>query len=486
MSIEVFGLIILACAGLAFLKGADWAFGVLCLATSFQSAAAVSVPALGGANIQPGHFILPVFLAAVFLRGQGFAYSLNAMALGSRPGFWYVAAGVWAVMTALIMPRLFAGAVEVFPVDNDNSSVAYQRRALFPTSNNITQSVYFIGHIMAYCAVVGFARRADTMIRGAVAVLVLAAVTVFFAYLDVLLYYAGLGHLLDFLRTSSYTLLTNATLGGLKRVVGTFTEASAYAAFAIGLFAFTLRLWRYGVWPRETGLLALALFVSLILSTSTTAYASLAIFLVAIYARDLAGMERAAGRQNVRAVFLSFVPFGAFAIAVVIALRPELLDPVAAIFDDTITNKLASDSGKERGSWNMSGLQNVVETYGLGVGLGSVRVSSLLVAFPASIGLIGSVLFAMFLARLFFPKFATWPEARRDPIYAISAAARSACFAMFIAATLSAGVANMPLIFFLYAGLATPAYFWNRRAVRQFDLDQAHEDGQFELGRRGA
>src|SRR5262249_52444280 len=108
-------------------------------------------------------------------------------------------------------------------------------------------------------------------------------------------------------------------------------------------------------------------------------------------------------------------------------------------------------SGMERASMNTQALTNVFDTYGLGVGVGSTRTSSFLLVVPASIGILGSLIYGAFMVCLFKPHpagvdwFAT----------STRAACQSACMSFLIAGSLAAGSVDLGLPFFIFAGLAS-------------------------------
>jgi hypothetical protein len=73
---------------------------------------------------------------------------------------------------------------------------------------------------------------------------------------------------------------------------------------------------------------------------------------------------------------------------------------VQDLVNKTVFDKLASSSGTERSSMNTQALINVFDTYGLGVGVGSTRTSSFLLVVPASVGVLGSLIYGAFMVCL--------------------------------------------------------------------------------------
>jgi hypothetical protein len=97
-------------------------------------------------------------------------------------------------------------------------------------------------------------------------------------------------------------------------------------------------------------------------------------------------------------------------------------------------SKGESGSFINRTAADLYSLQLLLQTYGLGVGLGSNRASSLLATLLSNVGIAGTVVFLMFYFRLFagLPEQYTW--------------FRWAAFALFLNAVLSISDATMPLL----------------------------------------
>jgi hypothetical protein len=115
----------------------------------------------------------------------------------------------------------------------------------------------------------------------------------------------------------------------------------------------------------------------------------------------------------------------------------------------------------ERMSWNLQGLANLVDTFGLGVGLGSARVSSFIVTLLANLGLPGTLLYGLFVWGVFQAPAGDSPpdgdEAR------LRHAFRHAFAAALCAAAVSATVFDRGPAFYLYAAAA--GVVWRRSGV---------------------
>jgi hypothetical protein len=247
-------------------------------------------------------------------------------------------------------------------------------------------------------------------------------------------------------------MLNDTEVGGLKRIVGSFSEAAAFAYATLGLLAFTGRLWLSGVYPRITFTLSFLSLCALFFATSTTGYAGLSIIVVIGYFASL--KQAVTGRINAQTLcFIFAVPVVTTVLVLVLALNDAQWLYVRDMLDTLIFNKLSSDSGVERTGWNRQALVNFVETFGLGAGIGSLRASSFLVAVLASIGIIGAITYGAFLVCVLLG----WKPYRRDDdlfVEAAQAGARSACLAYFVAASVAGSFVDLGLVFFAFAALA--------------------------------
>ena len=102
-----------------------------------------------------------------------------------------------------------------------------------------------------------------------------------------------------------------------------------------------------------------------------------------------------AGRLSSVEFLLVVLLTGLVFVGMAIGLADEnAFDPVLELIDSTVINKMGTDSGRERTYWNVKSLQSLVDTGGLGVGLGSSRASSWPVAVVSQLGLGGALLMA--------------------------------------------------------------------------------------------
>lgn len=452
MNIEGIGLLAIALGIGGLLAGPNFAVYTFVLSTLLAAAAAVTLPSLGAANIQPAHLLLGFLVIVLFFRREFLSRALAGLVF-PKPGFWLLIAVAYGVASAFLLPRLFAGLTYVYAIARTHLGPGIILVPLVPVSGNITQSIYLVGDLLCFLAFCSYASSGDKISTIARAGLLCAALNLTFAAVDMATYAANMGYVLDVIRNAKYSMLNEATVSGVKRIVGSFTEASGYAYMTLGLFAFTLRLWLGGYCRPWAGLLCWLSLITLLLSTSTTAYAGLFVFVIITYSvnfwRALMG--------PVPTPVMSFVGIGPLLVACA-ALGVVLHGPtwtiVQQILDTTVFNKVGTASGIERGRWNEQAMVNFLDTFGFGAGLGSTRASNFVLAVLSNIGIFGALAYGAFLLRVLRKASQGGGEPFGD---AVQDAARSACLAFFIAALVSGGMVDLGLSFFMFAGVACAA-----------------------------
>lgn len=422
-------------------------FMVCCL---LGAAAVVSVPALGGAPITPGVFALPLLLLWA-LRAHGLP-ALRAGLQAQQPGRWLLLLTAWGAASAAVLPRLLAGATDVFTTNrSDALSLGVLRMGLQPVSTNLTQAAYLIAGLATFVAVRALLSAPGGMQRFGAAVRLLAWANLAAVVLNLAETYLHLPSLLDLVRNAGYATMVGGDIGGLQRISGTFPEASAWAFFTMPLFAFAASLWADRCQPRSTGLLAGLTLAALLFSTSSTAYSALALYLGGLAVLALLRLVSTAGHYRIGP--LAPVLWGAAVVScLVLLLLPEAGSVIATYFDQTMLRKLQSASGVERSSWNLQAWHNFVDSGGLGIGLGSGRASSFPMVLLSNLGVLGVLLFGLFVAALHRSR-----RAAPAPEQAIRRAALRAVWAALITASVSGSIFDLGLMFYtLAAGAAGP------------------------------
>jgi hypothetical protein len=445
MSVEPIGILTILLGLLCLPLGYRATFVALLCTALFGAAAAILV---GGANIQPAHLFLSFALVAVLSRRNEAAAAMKAIRFG-QPGFWLLCLVIFAVGSALVMPRLLAGSTQIVPLGASEYADTGSTVPLGPVSSNFSQSVYMAADLACFVitAAIGTTQIGHRAVVAAI--LGYCAGNILLAMLDIGTYAAGMQGILDFMRNAQYTMHSDDQVNGAKRIVGSFPEASAFARATLGAFAFTGTLWLSGRSPMVTGPMALASLALVLLSTSSTGFAGAPLVALMLYA----GLVRRTGFQPNR-------PFSSAAvlctpIILIVVILGVLLDERASAtvhgyIDTLILSKSSSTSAIERNSWNTAALSNFLDSFGFGVGLGTIRTSSFPIALLANVGIPGTALYALFAASALFGR----PNGRSSYEADAGLAARNACLALIIGDTLAAPTVEQGLLFYALAALA--------------------------------
>src|SRR6266404_3303434 len=402
MTIQAVGIIVLAIGLFGFFFDASFIVYAFFCATLLGSAAAFVLNSLGGTNISPAHLLLG-FLALRLLGDRRVFQKIVEGILPGRTGFWLLLTVVYSAISAFFLPRLFAGqtfVIAVRAVDSFNFP-------LEPTMANLTQSIYLIADFICFILIYGYAKDTTGRLIVGNAAVCCVILNLIFAGLDLATYATGTTELLSFIRNANYALLAETELAGSKRIVGSFVEASAFGAATLGYFAFATKLWLLGV--RR-------------LPTSQMTF------------------------------FLVGAPIVFSILGCAIALNEESSAYVYNLLDTTVFSKLSSSSGEERSSWNFQAWQDFIDTFGFGAGNGSMRTSSFPLAVIANLGVVGATLFALFFAGIFFGGNNTGAYDSLEGAY--RQAAKSACIAWLITATISGSLTDLGMPFFAFAAIA--------------------------------
>jgi hypothetical protein len=443
MTVELIGIITLFAGVVSIFCPSAFIVAAFLCSTLLGSAAAFTLPALGGTSIQPAHVLLG-FLA-VKLIGNGDSRRLITPLTMGRPGFWLMLAVVWSTISAYFLPRLFAGQTFVFPTRTTGYTLPLE-----PGTSNLTQSIYLLGDFACFVLLYSYAMTRNGRRVVESTALLCVALNLVFAALDLITYHTGTTELLSFIRNANYGLLNDVEFAGSKRIVGSFVEASSFGAMTVGYFAYSLKLWLEGVRPRLTLILATLSFGSLLFSTSSTALLGLGGFLVIAYLHTIFNVARRPYKAQTW-WFIAGTPIAAPLVMVAIAINESTSIYVGGLLNDLVFNKLSSDSGTERTAWNAQGLQNFIDTFGFGVGNGSMRASSFPISLLASLGIIGALTFGLFLLTM----FRSGLRGDDNPVRNVyRKAAKYACLAWLVAATASGALVDLGLPFFAFAALA--------------------------------
>ena len=427
------------------------------------AAAAFNLPAVGNASFGIKELAVIVVLGLVLFRPRGLDNLMGTLRPG-QPGGIALVLFVYCVLSALWVPSVFSGVTEVFTISRSANANGIRSIPLGPTSGNLTQLIALTLSLAAFLAMATHSRTSPEPGRIERAMVVATVVNVALGLFDIGSAAVGAAFLMDPLRTANYSILSEAEVMGFKRMIGGFPEASSFGSFSMGLLGFWLH--RFLAAPKS-GLAATMLVIALfcvVRSTSSAAYVALVAF-AAIYClyHVVMRMRSVLSRQIVNTAILGILLLWHAMIMVYAAY--ELVEPVSAFLNALVFEKLGTDSGVERMSWNAQALRNLTDTWLIGAGLGSARASNWLLSSLGSVGVPGTALFIAFLVAMFRMRV----QGQGTEAGMTVAALKWGCAATIITELLIASTPNIGVFFFAIAGLATGL----ARSTQQVDLPWA-------------
>lgn len=457
MQLTIIGAVQVLFGLVLFLAGSVEAmFALLLITTLFAGSAAIVLPALGsGSSIPPLYFALLFMVMRLLVPGSG---QMRATAQALEANAWLLVFVAYGVVMAFAGPRLFAGQFAFAPLRADaaarfTSHLSYllATRPLAPSPQNLTSAVYLVGTLVT-ATVAHVACRApagrSTLVRTVAWVGIMHSLL---GLLSVIGRGTAIDTVLGFFRNGAYAQLTQ-DIDGLSRMTGISPEPSAYAAFGAIWFVFLAECWLRRVSPLLTGTAALCLGAALVACTSATAYVALAAWLGLLLLRSL---FVPGALPADRSLWLAVMGLGGVVAGSVLLLwQPQLATRLALFLHHVLFDKMASDSGIQRRFWALQGYQAFVGTYGLGVGPGSFRSSSLVTAVMGCVGVVGAfALLAQFLIAFKPLRWSTYVP-MPDPDLAVAGACAWAMLMAVIVAAITAPNCDPGSDFALLSGAA--------------------------------
>lgn len=242
-------------------------------------------------------------------------------------------------------------------------------------------------------------------------------------------------------------MLTEVEQAGFWRITGGFSEASTFAATSLTCLAFSYAYWRAAK-SRFAFALMIVLLLLTLLSTSSTAYAGLAILCLA----PLISLAKAFLQNRFRQDDLILMAIGSASLVIVgvISLYNErVFDPITELVQTTIFDKPLSASGKERAYWNQKSLQSFSDTSGLGIGMGSSRSSSWIISVISQLGAVGTAAMLTLIAVVLRGMRGITPVPEMAEHFALVEGARAAALALVVAGSISGSSADPGVLFFM-------------------------------------
>ncbi len=448
MSPEPIGFLTLIVGIVCVMLGQGAVLIGLCVFALLGAAAALFV---GSANIQPGHLFMCFVAISTLAHRQTAAASLKALR-PPEPGFWLLCLLTYGVVAAAFVPRIWSGITFIVPLGTTQFDETGSTVPLVPVSSNFNQSVYLASGLICFLCVSAIASSVRGFRQVLMAVFAYGVGNCVLAAVDLATYLTGTQSALGIIRNAQYALHTDSAISGFKRIVGSFTEASSFARTTLGMIAVSGTLYLCRRHTALTGSLTAASIVFALLSTSSTGLGGFPIVMVLLMVTALGRSGVRPSAHNASAVLLA-VPVFAVVLAGLLVSDQALFTVIREYVELVVINKGSSNSGLERSGWNESGLRNFAETAGFGVGLGTVRTSSLAVALLAQVGVIGTLFYITFCATSFLLPRGEPRSYHRD----VRVAARNGCLGLIVGDLVASPTIDQGLFFYLLAALSASA-----------------------------
>jgi hypothetical protein len=403
------GLLLIPIGLIAIIASWRWVFLIL---PSFAVLSGAAVVGLGSFGLQPGYFL------ALLIIGRTLMEMLVLKQPFRRPGLIAIIplgilllAAVVALWVALIF---FQGKIVVIggtdAYDLDNAAPYVFRR------ENMTQLAYLLIHIgLVYCLIHQAARLGpDEFLRlvdrAIITTIILATLICFWHLIS---YYNGLYYPNGFFFSNPgyFSAHDQGLLDGL-RVNGPFSEPSGLAYNYSG---FLLYSWKR-LWVRKTVLSVVLIFgciVAIFLSRSTTGFMVIGIFaMVVSYDVLRSWVGRPIRRFRVTKAGVHLSAWALIGICLGAWYLIENSSFVNELLTSLVLEKDKTSSFEQRNAVNVMAVDILVETGGLGIGLGSHKPNSAVLTLLSNTGFLGTAAFLAFISMVLWPR----PIRRTDPV----------------------------------------------------------------------
>jgi hypothetical protein len=377
----IIGVVFIAAAAVLFFQKDDKLLALVIFSAIFGASTIVS---LNKAGIEPFNAVAPIFVVQSMLR-RAIPPNSHISFAGRR---WMTAFFIIAVLSALILPFVFRGVPVYTPrVGIDQGLLV--RPPLEFTHTNISHCVFLLLDMLVVLGAAQNFKGQNYAVKGFIFTFYFLVAVIF---LQFLLPHLGLEFPSSLIRNNTGVSLSEVDPQVVStRYPGTFAEASgAGAVLACFTTGFLVRRLKYGgsVFPAFLGLVT----IFFVRSSGSIAAVGLA-FMVLIFSYPIYRFPFYINIVRMRRALLMIGVLG-------IALAGIFYSPLRDSFIDLTLNKQDSGSFAHRLASDAYALQLSVRTFGLGVGMGSNRPSSLLTSLLSTVGVAGLIVFVFAVVKL--------------------------------------------------------------------------------------
>lgn len=419
----------------------------------------------GIGNIVLQDFCAMAYVVSAFTRMR--IDDLTAAIWPGRPGFSLLVLSVSAILGVWFLPVVFAGKTSVYAIQFLDGRAFINLISFTPSGGQTAQLVRFLLGALVFLAIASVRWRLRDGHYALKALIAASSAHVIISFADWISFPLGLAYILEPVRTISQAILLDQHFGAVRRLIGGHTEPASFGLYTIGLFGFWLRLHFTRPKPVVTPFFLSAMAFLALRSTSSATFVNMMMFSTVLMLWQCRRIARGSASPSAPVYLLCVLP----GVVACVVWFLETLPSAQTLADAMFFDKASSISGQERSSWNAQAWQNFKDSYGLGLGIGSVRASGWVFAVLGNLGLPGAIAFVWFLVsamRIHKPQ--TMHERRPANV---ASALRWGCVAVLMQSILTTPYPNLGLPFFAMLGVAV-------------GLDQARQRGRFSPSRRAA
>jgi hypothetical protein len=436
-------LVLLICAVLATRRKLVWTWRLFALAQVFGATRVATLSAVGESSLllpQAGAIVLMI-TAFLILAPRDPATSSQTF----RTHIFALILIAYTIPLTIFGPRIFAGQIDLVAIKLDIVDGRIVALPLEPKPSNFAHAGYFICSFVTAIAVTLIFRRKLDAKEFQFGVLAAGVILAASALVEGLAQMAHIEDIFGFLRNANYAMVNQIILG-VHRLSGFWPEPSAFAAAALPYAVFSTEEWLDRRSP-GTGVIALFIWTMLLASTSSSGIIGAAVYFGLFAPRLLLGPSTVLRVSAILAlVGVALVVLGIYLFA------PDAFDAMWQLVASLTVDKADSESAQQRSGWALQGWAAFKTSYGLGLGAGTFRSSSLVLALIGTLGVIGTLLVLLYCLQLAGVALLKM----RRPASTQRSAAWAALFAL-VPLIVSGATADPSLIFAMFAGFALTA-----------------------------
>ncbi len=375
------GIVFIPLAFYFFIFRPNLLFPLLIVSTMFEASSVLSSGSIG---VQPYYCIAPLYILRFF------PLSLRRRrGTGDPSTKLWIAFAIVSVLSAFTLPFLFDGTPVYDPrvsVDDNFISPAH----LHFQFTNIVQSVFLALNVLL---VITSSRAAQSTKSAQKAFMWSAYFLISVVIVETLFFWLGVPFPTKLLNNNPGYSLANINSSTL-RPNGSFAEPSmAGAVLAAFVAAF---LWRYFAQKENILRAGIAVLACLFVASTSSFMAVFIALVVLLLANPVLRLPWFVRIDRLKRISVFLASFTLAAVSLLIPAFRSLL------LSQTI-EKRGSDSALVRLGADAFALNLLIQTHGLGVGLGSNRPSSLITSVLSQVGLVGCILFLCAAWKTFWP-----------------------------------------------------------------------------------